>query len=209
MRNNSSKPKKYFNEPCYYSSFVRQIVTHAVFSTFTKEEKALLGTIEKFDSLLEANVYMLLKIFEETVNNESSCLKVFITRQFPIVVKPATDRFPSVIYLADFRIDLVGTEEPRLTMTSFIEAKGVETAEYRLKMKMLEHESPAIFNSILQVTSGNKSKSIVPSVPIRKLPNACIDMLEAFFHMNSASDLIEELISHVETDAYIQAANNN
>lgn len=201
MKRNYHKVHKFGNQISYYSHVTGQIFTHAVLSTFDESIVKNLGTLEKFDSLLEARVYSMLKTFQDVTNSSKTNIKVFITRQVPITVKPATLMFSEVVYKADFQLDLVDTTDRISPLTSFIEAKGIETPEYRLKMKFLEYYNPEIFMAILQVTDGRKPESITPSISVKELPEFCIKFVEMYFNLRavapgSFSD-IEEAIAGI------------
>lgn len=179
----ANKYRKFSNQHCYYSNLTGQVFTQVSLSELEKKQAESLGILEKFDSLLEARVYAALKIFEAETNASKINFKAVITRQFPIEVKPETETFNPIIYKADFRLDLTDGTKRIAPMSAFIEAKGVETPEYRLKMKFLEYFEPSYFHAIVQVTDKRKPNSIVPSMSLKELPQFLIKMVETYFYL--------------------------
>ena len=179
----ANKYRKFSNQHCYYSNLTGQVFTQVSLSDSEIKQAESLGILEKFDSLLEARVYAALKIFEAETNASKINVKAVITRQFPIEVKPETETFNPIIYKADFRLDLTDGTKRIAPMSAFIEAKGVETPEYRLKMKFLEYFEPVYFHAIVQVTDERKPNSIVPSMSLKELPQFLIKMVETYFYL--------------------------
>jgi hypothetical protein len=193
MRHNNRRVKKFNNQRCYYSHVTDQIFTETVLNTFNETTKQNLGTLENFDSLLEARVYSTLKTFEKTTNGCNSTIKVHVTRQVSIEVKPSTMLFPAIIYKADFRVDLIDATDMLKILPIFIEAKGLETPEYRLKMKFLEYYDLETFLSITQVTDTRNPNSVVSSILLTDLPEFCITLIETFFDLRKQCPKITEI----------------
>ena len=183
MSHKYHKISKFSNQHCYYCHVTGQIFTEVVLNTFSEQTKESFGLLEKFDSLLEARVYAALKIFEAQTNASNLNIKAVITRQFPIEVKPKTTMFNAIIYQADFRFDLVDVKDKISPLTFFIEAKGIETPEYRLKMKFLEYCKPEEFHAILQVTNERKPSSIVPSISLKGLQKLLMKLVWMYFNL--------------------------
>ena len=83
----------------------------------------------RFDSKLEARYYGVLKLMQR----EGSVL--FFLRQVPIHIK-GENSSPNVKYVCDFQVFFAdGSVE-------FIDVKGVETPEFKIKKKLVESNYP-------------------------------------------------------------------
>lgn len=102
----------------------------------------------RFDSKLEASVYQLLKLRERAgeITDLRCQVQVLLTKA-SIILKP------------DFAFTDVKTGAPM-----YAEAKGFETAEWRLKLRLWRHYGPAP----LEVWKGNAARPVLDEIVIPK-----------------------------------------
>jgi hypothetical protein len=92
-----------------------------------------------FPSIFEKEVYRHLRHSLGTIFE--------IKTQYRIIVKPKTNKFQSISYIADFAIFL-GDQ-----LLCIVEAKGLMLEPFVLKMNLLEYHNPDIFSKIVLVIS--------------------------------------------------------
>lgn len=110
-----------------------------------------------FMSIFECKVYQHLKEFLPCVF-EIKC-------QHRITVKPKTQNFPRMTYIADFAIFKDGK------ILLIVEAKGMMLEPFVIKMSFLEFSNPEIFKKIILVTrKGSKTEDYDRAkLPVLKL----------------------------------------
>lgn len=111
-----------------------------------------------FMSIFECKIYQHLKEFLPPCIFE-------IKTQYRITVKPKTQKFPSMVYIADFAIFKNGK------LLLIVEAKGMMLEPFVIKMAFLEFSNPEIFKKILLITrKGSKTEDYERAkLPILKL----------------------------------------
>jgi hypothetical protein len=108
-----------------------------------------------FASLLERKVYSVL--IKRNLQ---------VVRQRKFIVKPATDTFPPIYYVCDFRI--WSRETPSLGHLN-VEAKGLYLDSFNIKVQLLERENPEAFYRFLIVHSGNDDTKSITAKKLREL----------------------------------------
>jgi hypothetical protein len=107
-----------------------------------------------FDSQFESVVY-------QTCNRLATHYSLYLERQHPVLVKPATRRFPPINWKSDFRISrfhLNGTGQQFIDYSNssiLIEAKGtlkgLSSREFIRTLKILEYLNPSVYEALILV----------------------------------------------------------
>lgn len=106
-----------------------------------------LGEHKWFGSTIEAEVYQFLRQHYRRVD---------IFCQYPLLVKPASKRYPAIDWRVDFKI--TWRDESGMLKYRYIEVKGIALPEFLRNIQYLEYFSPDDYSKLIIV--GGETKQI-------------------------------------------------
>ena len=125
-----------------------------------------------FDSRFELIIYQLLRDYYP---------RDAILIHHPIVVKPATKRYPALKWRVDFYID--SSKDSFANQDILVEAKGVPTPDFKHKLQLFELQHPDLF-PYLYIVGNYKSEKIDRNVTSMSKEDL-INKLKQFKRMNN------------------------
>jgi hypothetical protein len=88
--------------------------------------------------------------------------KELIERQYKVMIKPKTFRYPAMYWTADFAILDLRTNLDSTFKKPFalIEAKGFVTNDFKIRIKLLEYIQPLLYSRLVIIKPGDANQSI-------------------------------------------------
>lgn len=192
---------KYNNKHCFLSHKTYQIFTANALNLIHPEEIDKLGNLEKFDSILEARTFLRLELFRQLVKKVLPEFLVEITRQYHVIIKPKTIKYPQVTSRIDFALTIQGVDSQKRKATilrRLFETKGFETKDFKLKMKFLEYTDPISFNQLIKIIAKQQKNSPITQVSINKFGDYLIDLLNYYLSSENFEQLPPDEIERLK-----------
>jgi hypothetical protein len=101
-----------------------------------------------------------LKVYKELVKLTELYPSTRLDVHHVLPLKPASEKYNAIDYVVDFAVLIAGHNPV------YIEAKGVITDEFILRMKMLDYFHPSIHNRMILASDSIESSSL--AIPIVK-----------------------------------------